>query len=344
MNRLPFVATRRATILILLVFVLHPMVGQDLAKVSPDKVRVLLENDNVRVLEVRLTPGETLGGHSHVSSVVYFLTDCKIRSTVPGGNTAVAVHKAGETAWRGPLKHLEENVGKTEARALIIEMKSVQEPSEKAVKEPSKEVLISIQANKDAIINDLNNFSAQVYQYRIRPRTMGGGQGSYHGFSIAPLMTSNQNAAFAADVVDSNHVRFAAISALGYGTIHASVNEFGVLANWEYAGAFKGAGKAPEVGPGENRDAMINDLNNLAAVSYQYRIRPKSMGGGEGKYTGFQIPQRMLSNENGTYSAEVINGDRVRFMAISIYGYGVIRVEIDENGRLNNWYYTDKFQ
>ena len=35
----------------------------------------------------------------------------------------------------------------------------------------------SIQANKDAIINDLNNLAANAYQYRIRPTTMGGGGG-----------------------------------------------------------------------------------------------------------------------------------------------------------------------
>ncbi|MCX5729611.1 MAG: hypothetical protein NTZ28_12390, partial [Nitrospirae bacterium] len=31
----------------------------------------------------------------------------------------------------------------------------------------------SVQSNRDAIINDLNNLAAQAYQYRIRPTSMG---------------------------------------------------------------------------------------------------------------------------------------------------------------------------
>src|SRR5512140_466022 len=52
-----------------------------------------------------------------------------------------------------------------------------------------------------------------------------------------------------------------------------------------------------------NKDAIINDINNLAANAYQYRIRPVSMGGGGGAdYTGWSIPVKMSSNENATYS------------------------------------------
>ena len=50
---------------------------------------------------------------------------------------------------------------------------------------------------------------------------------------------------------------------------------------------------------------MINDINNLAANAYQYYIRPQSMGGGGGTisgFTGWTIPVKMSSNENGTYS------------------------------------------
>src|SRR5512147_1649746 len=52
-----------------------------------------------------------------------------------------------------------------------------------------------------------------------------------------------------------------------------------------------------------NKDAIINDLNNVAAHCYQYRIRPTSMGGGQGTYTGYTIPSKMVSNENATFSA-----------------------------------------
>lgn len=59
-----------------------------------------------------------------------------------------------------------------------------------------------------------------------------------------------------------------------------------------------------------NHDAIINDLNNIAANAYQHYIRPASMGGGANSYDGtgaagaaaYTIPTRMRTNENGTYA------------------------------------------
>jgi hypothetical protein len=53
-----------------------------------------------------------------------------------------------------------------------------------------------------------------------------------------------------------------------------------------------------------NKDAMINDINNLAGNAFQFRIRPRTMGGGGcGTFAGWVIPKKMKSNENGSYSA-----------------------------------------
>jgi len=54
----------------------------------------------------------------------------------------------------------------------------------------------SIQANKDAIINDINNIAAYCYQYRIRPKSMAGGQGSYENCSLPPKLRDNENAKY----------------------------------------------------------------------------------------------------------------------------------------------------
>jgi flagellar basal body-associated protein FliL len=55
-----------------------------------------------------------------------------------------------------------------------------------------------------------------------------------------------------------------------------------------------------------NKDAIINDINNIGANGYQYRIRPASMGGGGGSsYVGYTIPFKMSSNDNATYTAAV---------------------------------------
>ena len=52
-----------------------------------------------------------------------------------------------------------------------------------------------------------------------------------------------------------------------------------------------------------NRDAMLSDINNIGADGYQYKIKPTSMGGGNGVYTGYALPTAYSTNPNATYTA-----------------------------------------
>jgi len=93
-----------------------------------------------------------------------------------------------------------------------------------------------------------------------------------------------------------------------------------------------------------NRDAIINDLNNLAAQAYQYRIRPTSMGGGQGDYSSFVIPTKMRTNENATYSATP-STNSIAFTAVSAQNpTNTVSVTIDSFGRLGGWSYAGDFQ
>jgi hypothetical protein len=93
-----------------------------------------------------------------------------------------------------------------------------------------------------------------------------------------------------------------------------------------------------------NRDAIINDLNNLAAQAYQFRIRPTSMGGGQGDYSCFSIPTKMRTNENATYSASASQNSIV-FTGVSAQNpTNSITVTIDSFGRLGGWSYYGDFQ
>jgi hypothetical protein len=83
-----------------------------------------------------------------------------------------------------------------------------------------------------------------------------------------------------------------------------------------------------------NKDAIINDINNLAANAYQYRIRPGSMGGGAGSFTGWSIPTKMSSNENGTYSATA-NAQTVDLMGYSTTNSGCsVTGHVQSDGRV----------
>ncbi len=103
--------------------------AQDPANVSPNTHKVLLENDRVRVLDIRVKPGEKVPTHSHPNYVVYALSDFKVRFTYPDGKTEEREGKAGQAGWSEAVTHAAENVGTTELHVLNIELKG-------AVKKP----------------------------------------------------------------------------------------------------------------------------------------------------------------------------------------------------------------
>jgi hypothetical protein len=92
-----------------------------------------------------------------------------------------------------------------------------------------------------------------------------------------------------------------------------------------------------------DRNAIMNDINNLAAHAYQYFIRPISMAGGGGKYINYTIPSKLSSNENASYSAIVKSEFEVEFLATSTDGRGTVTVILDRMGQLNQWKYTGDF-
>ena len=88
---------------------------EDAVKISPQFYTVRFENDQVRVLEYRLPPGEKEAMHSHPAGVVHYLSDATFRT----GSI-----KKGDVEWRDFTRHTSENTGTTEAHILAIELKT----------------------------------------------------------------------------------------------------------------------------------------------------------------------------------------------------------------------------
>lgn len=98
--------------------------SQDPTTLAPQLYKVLLDNDQIRLIDYRLKPGEKEPMHSHPSGVaVYFFSGSKLRTTFPDGRTSESMTKAGDVIWRDPVTHAGENIGDTEAHALLIEPK-----------------------------------------------------------------------------------------------------------------------------------------------------------------------------------------------------------------------------
>jgi quercetin dioxygenase-like cupin family protein len=85
---------------------------------------LLFENDKVRVMEVRLKPGQKAPMHNHPNDhVVYVEKDAQWKLTFPDGKDAVVDLKAGKALWLEAGAHATENVGKTDGHNLVIEIK-----------------------------------------------------------------------------------------------------------------------------------------------------------------------------------------------------------------------------
>lgn len=99
-------------------------VAQDPIEVSPHTYKLLLENDRVRVLEYRSQPGEKSPMASASEAVIYRLSPSyKLMFTFPDGKTELIEGKVGDVRWREEGMVEIENVGNTEAHAVIVELK-----------------------------------------------------------------------------------------------------------------------------------------------------------------------------------------------------------------------------
>jgi len=101
--------------------------AQDPSKVMPRAFRVVLENDKVRVLEFTSRPGMGICGegmHSHPARLNVALNGWKSLVCRPGGASRENERKDGEVFWRDAETHKVENVGKTNSRVLMGEVKT----------------------------------------------------------------------------------------------------------------------------------------------------------------------------------------------------------------------------
>jgi quercetin dioxygenase-like cupin family protein len=89
--------------------------------VASEHYSLLLENDQVRVIEMKLPAGEIDNEHSHHDETVYFITGGMARVHLPDGNSADLEIPDGHVMWHEAWTHRVENIGETEIHAIIFE-------------------------------------------------------------------------------------------------------------------------------------------------------------------------------------------------------------------------------
>lgn len=101
----------------------RPALPQDVVKVAGDSHQVIFENEHVRVLAVHIKPGQVAPMHSHPDNVSYYLTDGKLKVTLPDGKVVERSPKAGAAGWSDATTHEVQNVGTTDFQQVQIELK-----------------------------------------------------------------------------------------------------------------------------------------------------------------------------------------------------------------------------
>lgn len=97
--------------------------GPDPAQVASNVYRLTMENDRVRIFDVRFKPGDKAVMHGHPDHVLYVFGDGQNKLTFPNGESKVFDLKGGTTLFIEAGQHATENVGKTDVHLLVIELK-----------------------------------------------------------------------------------------------------------------------------------------------------------------------------------------------------------------------------
>lgn len=97
----------------------------DFVRVSPDKAKILLENEYVRVIQYSLKPGEKDNPHTHPPKTSYVISGGTLRVFSDNEKPVDFEEVTGATEWSDKRwKHYVENIGTTTVTILLTEVKS----------------------------------------------------------------------------------------------------------------------------------------------------------------------------------------------------------------------------
>ena len=100
-----------------------PALGQDPVKTDPAFNQVEFENERVRILRIRLGPGQKDSLHEHPASIAVTLTDQHVRVTGADGGSRELRRKAGEARFLEPSVHRIENLSEAPYETILVELK-----------------------------------------------------------------------------------------------------------------------------------------------------------------------------------------------------------------------------
>jgi beta-alanine degradation protein BauB len=107
------------TVLTLAFFI--PASAQDAMQYGIKHLKVLAEDDKVRVLRYAPAKGDKTPIHAHPETVMYVVKGGKVRLTLPDGTSSIGELKSGDVLLRAPVTHSDEALDDLEV--ILIELK-----------------------------------------------------------------------------------------------------------------------------------------------------------------------------------------------------------------------------
>ena len=94
---------------------------------------------------------------------------------------------------------------------------------------------------------------------------------------------------------------------------------------------------------GKHRDAIMYELNLVACRLYEYRVLPKTLGGGNGTFAGFVLPKDLASTTEAQYTIELQDTLAIAKATSVKYPPGTITAKISDKGKFLEWKYSGVF-
>ena len=96
---------------------------QDPLAVGKGMYFLKLDNDRARVMVVKFAPGQSIGMHKHPDHVGYVVQGGKLRIHETGKDPVTMDLVAGTALWLPAQSHEATNVGRTNIKILVVEIK-----------------------------------------------------------------------------------------------------------------------------------------------------------------------------------------------------------------------------
>jgi hypothetical protein len=153
--------------------------------------KVVLENEFVRVVELRVPAGVSEARHSHARGVTIALSAYDNEMTdFPAGTVTKRHTKFGEVRWAEPVTHEARNTGTTEQRVLRVELKRDGPGTGSGAPAGKPDPLDSLIVCKDTQKLILENQFVRVIEERVPPGVAQPKHRHAHGVLI-PLANSD---------------------------------------------------------------------------------------------------------------------------------------------------------